>query len=127
MNAWDNAAACNPHTALRSKHALAVRFSVCKRALACLPCRAVEESLMSMEHPRVISAASFSPITGNAIMTTCGDNRLRIWDDASRADEVPSRELVHSHDFNRYLTPFKAVWDPKDTTERTVVIGRYAR
>jgi DNA damage-binding protein 2 len=79
-----------------------------------------------MEHPRVISAASFSPCTGNAIMTTCGDNRIRIWDDVSRAGEAPSRQLVHSHDFNRYLTPFKAVWDPKDTTERTVVVGRYA-
>ena len=58
-------------------------------------------------------------------MTTCGDNRLRIWDDVARADGPPSRELVHSHDFNRYLSPFKAQWDPKDATERTVVIGRY--
>jgi DNA damage-binding protein 2 len=57
-------------------------------------------------------------------MTTGGDNRIRIWDDVSQAGEPASRELVHSHDFNRYLTPFKAVWDPKDITERTVVIGR---
>ena len=65
------------------------------------------ESVLSLAHPRVISAAAFSPRTGHAIMTTCSDNRLRIWDDVSRADGDPSRELVHSHDFNRYLSPFK--------------------
>jgi DNA damage-binding protein 2 len=31
-----------------------------------------------------------------------------------------------SHDFNRYLTPFRAEFDPKDPTERTVVCGRCA-
>ena len=34
-------------------------------------------------------------------------------------------QIVHSHDFNRYLSPFKAVWDAKDPTENLVVIGRY--
>jgi hypothetical protein len=84
------------------------------------------EDILALAHPRVISAASFSPRTGHAVMTTCGDNRLRIWDDVSRAVGEPSRELVHSHDFNRYLSPFKAVWDPKDPTERTIMIGRCA-
>lgn len=32
---------------------------------------------------------------------------------------------MHSHDFNRHLTPFKAEFDPKDHRERLVVIGRY--
>lgn len=36
----------------------------------------------------------------------------------------PDRAVVHSHDFNRYLTPFRAEWDHKDPTERTVVVGR---
>lgn len=36
----------------------------------------------------------------------------------------PSREIIHSHDFNRYLTPFRAEWDPKDPLEHFVVIGR---
>ncbi len=39
---------------------------------------------------------------------------------------APDREIVHSHDFNRYLTPFRAEWDPKDASERLFVIGRYA-
>lgn len=57
-------------------------------------------------------------------MSTCADNRLRVWDDVLRACDTPDREIVHSHDFNRYLTNFQAVFDPKDSAERTMVIGR---
>ena len=51
--------------------------------------------------------------------------RLRVWDYVLSANEAPDREIVHSHDFNRYLTPFRAEWDPKDSAERTFVVGRY--
>ena len=50
--------------------------------------------------------------------------RLRIWDLVTQADGPPDREIVHSHDFNRYLTPFRAEWDPKDPYERLAVVGR---
>ena len=50
--------------------------------------------------------------------------RLRIWDYLLSAPDLPDREIVHSHDFNRYLTPFRAEWDPKDQSERTIVVGR---
>lgn len=46
-------------------------------------------------------------------MSTCTDNRLRVWDNLYAGVEAPTREIVHSQDFNRYLTPFRAVWDPK--------------
>jgi DNA damage-binding protein 2 len=70
-------------------------------------------SLCSLEHKRVVNSAYFSPITGNKILTTSQDNRLRIWDSIFGNMASPSREIVHSHDFNRHLTPFKAEWDPK--------------
>ncbi|KAK9811590.1 hypothetical protein WJX72_006636 [[Myrmecia] bisecta] len=81
--------------------------------------------LASLAHKAVVNAAYFSPITGGKIMTTCIDNRLRIWDSVYSTDRDPDREIVHSHDFNRYLTPFRAEWDPKDPNERLLVIGRY--
>ena len=34
------------------------------------------------------------------------------------------REIVHSQNFNRYLTAFRAEWDPKDPAERLIVCGR---
>jgi len=58
-------------------------------------------------------------------LTTCQDNRIRVWDYIFGDLQSPSREIVHSHDFNRHLTPFKAEWDPKDYTETVAVVGRY--
>ncbi|KAK1264912.1 Protein DAMAGED DNA-BINDING 2 [Acorus gramineus] len=81
--------------------------------------------LESLAHGRVVNSAYFSPLTGMKILTTSQDNRIRVWDSIFGNLERPSREVVHSHDFNRHLTPFKAEWDPKDPSESLVVIGRY--
>ncbi|KAK7300953.1 hypothetical protein RJT34_11806 [Clitoria ternatea] len=82
-------------------------------------------SLFNLEHKRVVNSAYFSPISGSKILTTSQDNRLRIWDSIFGNMDTPSREIVHSHDFNRHLTPFKAEWDPKDPSESLAVVGRY--
>ncbi|KAF5204932.1 Dna damage-binding protein [Thalictrum thalictroides] len=82
-------------------------------------------SLADLPHRRVVNSAYFSPQSGCKILTTSQDNRIRIWDSIFGDLETPSREIVHSHDFNRHLTPFRAEWDPKDPSESLAVIGRY--
>ncbi|KAG8371494.1 hypothetical protein BUALT_Bualt13G0093500 [Buddleja alternifolia] len=82
-------------------------------------------SIHNLSHKRVVNSAYFSPQTGSKILTTSQDNRLRIWDSIFGNLDSPSREIVHSHDFNRHLTPFRAEWDPKDISESLVVVGRY--
>jgi len=84
-----------------------------------------DNCLAQLTHPRVVTAAYFSPFSGNKIMTTCLDNRIRVWDNLCADLSEPSREIVHSHNFNRYITSFKAEWDPKDRSECLAVIGRY--
>ncbi|KAF9620459.1 hypothetical protein IFM89_012636 [Coptis chinensis] len=84
-----------------------------------------QSSLVDLPHKRVVNAAYFSPRSGSKILTTAQDNRIRIWDSIFGNLESPSREIVHSHDFNRHLTPFRAEWDPKDPSESLAVIGRY--
>ncbi|KAF3777410.1 DAMAGED DNA-BINDING 2 protein [Nymphaea thermarum] len=79
----------------------------------------------SLAHGRVVNSAYFSPLTGNKILTTSQDNRIRVWNSIFGNLERPSREIVHSHDFNRHLTCFRAEWDPKDPSESLAVIGRY--
>ncbi|XP_039808245.1 DNA damage-binding protein 2-like isoform X2 [Panicum virgatum] len=81
--------------------------------------------LANLAHGRVVNSGYFSPQSGNKILTTCQDNRIRVWDYIFGDLQSPSREIVHSHDFNRHLTPFKAEWDPKDYTETVAVVGRY--
>ncbi|XP_057536342.1 protein DAMAGED DNA-BINDING 2 [Amaranthus tricolor] len=85
----------------------------------------VGSSLANLAHRRVVNSACFSPHTGSKILTTSQDNRIRVWDSIFANMETPSREIVHSHDFNRHLTAFRAEWDPKDSTESLAVIGRY--
>ncbi|KMT19205.1 hypothetical protein BVRB_1g015970 [Beta vulgaris subsp. vulgaris] len=82
-------------------------------------------SLGNLAHRRVVNSAYFSPHTGSKILTTAQDNRIRVWDSIFVNMDSPSREIVHSHDFNRHLTAFRAEWDPKDSSESLVVIGRY--
>ncbi|CAI9106960.1 OLC1v1006212C1 [Oldenlandia corymbosa var. corymbosa] len=82
-------------------------------------------SLYDLAHKRVVNSAYFSPVSGSKILTTAQDNRLRVWDSIFGTLDTPSREIVHSHDFNRHLTPFRAEWDPKDPSESLVVVGRY--
>ncbi|KAI3906601.1 hypothetical protein MKW98_009509 [Papaver atlanticum] len=84
-----------------------------------------ESSLASLPHGSVVNSAYFSPVSGSKILTTSIDNRLRVWDCVFSNLDNPSREIVHSHSFNRYLTPFRAEWDPKDPSESLAVIGRY--
>ncbi|CAJ1970632.1 unnamed protein product [Sphenostylis stenocarpa] len=84
-----------------------------------------ETSIYDLKHKRVVNSAFFSPLSGTKILTTSQDNRLRIWDSIFGNMDSPSREIVHSHDFNRHLTPFKAEWDPKDPSESLAVVGRY--
>ncbi len=72
-----------------------------------------DSCLAELPHSRVVTSAYFSPVTGTKILTTCQDNRIRVWDNICADLTTCSREIVHSHDFNRYLTSFKAEWDPK--------------
>lgn len=82
--------------------------------------------LGAWKHPRVINAAAFSPLSGRKLLSTCQDNRLRVWDYlVGFGEKPPDREIVHSHTFNRYLTPFRAEWDHKDPGERLLLCGRY--
>ncbi|XP_071720570.1 protein DAMAGED DNA-BINDING 2 [Rutidosis leptorrhynchoides] len=84
-----------------------------------------DSCIYGLPHKRVVNSAYFSPLSGSKIVTTSIDNRIRVWDSVCGNLDTPSREIVHSHDFNRHLTPFRAEWDPKDPSESLVVIGRY--
>jgi DNA damage-binding protein 2 len=94
---------------------------------ASAPAKPLALALATLAHPRVVNSACFSPHSGRKLLTTCQDNRLRVWDCLScrPSDDAPDREIVHSHDFSRFLTAFRASWDPKDASENALVIGRY--
>ncbi|NXD65392.1 WDR76 protein, partial [Eolophus roseicapillus] len=59
-------------------------------------------------HTKSVASAYFSPVTGSRVVTVCADNNLS-----------------HNNYTGRWLTRFRAVWDPKQ--EHCFVVGSMAR
>uniref|UniRef100_A0A8C2UDD7 WD repeat-containing protein 76 n=1 Tax=Coturnix japonica TaxID=93934 RepID=A0A8C2UDD7_COTJA len=59
-------------------------------------------------HSKSVASAYFSPISGHRVVTVCADDKLR-----------------HNNNTGRWLTRFRAVWDPKQ--EQCFVVGSMAR
>ncbi|XP_018416861.1 PREDICTED: WD repeat-containing protein 76 [Nanorana parkeri] len=77
-------------------------------------------------HTRIVQSAYFSPVTGNRILTTCADDRLRVFDSSSLGSTVPLLTSIRHNNFTgRWLSRFQAVWDPKQ--EDCFVIGSMER
>ncbi|XP_078666187.1 WD repeat-containing protein 76-like isoform X2 [Branchiostoma floridae x Branchiostoma belcheri] len=66
------------------------------------------------QHSRSVSSAYFSPASGSRILTTCFDDRIRVFDTSAIGQQTvkPLRELRHNNQTGRWLTPFRAVWVP---------------
>lgn len=77
-------------------------------------------------HSLSISSAYFSPTTGNRVLTSCLDNRIRIYDTSASISKAP---LVTSIGYNmqtgRWLSKLAAAWDPKQ--EDCFVVGSMER
>ncbi|KAF5925491.1 hypothetical protein HPG69_001937 [Diceros bicornis minor] len=77
------------------------------------------------EHTKSIASAYFSPLTGNRVVTTCADCKLRIFDSSRISSQIPLLTTIrHNTITGRWLTRFRAVWDPKQ--EDCVIVGSMA-
>ncbi|NXC14656.1 WDR76 protein, partial [Corythaeola cristata] len=67
------------------------------------------EAVSSLKgHTKSVASAYFSPVTGNRVVTVCADDKLR-----------------HNNNTGRWLSRFRAIWDPKQ--EDCFVVGSMAR
>lgn len=77
-------------------------------------------------HTKSVASAYFSPVTGSRVVTVCADNKLRVYDTTSLSPTVTALSTVsHNTNTGRWLTRFRAVWDPKQ--EHCFVVGSMAR
>ncbi|NXT81368.1 WDR76 protein, partial [Zapornia atra] len=84
-------------------------------------------------HTKSVASAYFSPVTGNRVVTVCADDKLRTGKDGTETHRIhreprfPPSFPPHRHNNNtgRWLTRFRAVWDPKQ--EDCFVVGSMAR
>ncbi|XP_073921944.1 WD repeat-containing protein 76 isoform X3 [Castor canadensis] len=77
------------------------------------------------EHTKSIASAYFSPVTGNRVVTTCADCKLRVFDSSCISSQVPLLTTIRYNTITgRWLTRFRAVWDPKQ--EDCFIVGSMA-
>ncbi|XP_069766660.1 WD repeat-containing protein 76-like [Narcine bancroftii] len=75
---------------------------------------------------KYVSSAYFSPVTGNRLVTTSMDDRIRVFDTSAIISKIPCvTSIIHNNFTGRWLTKFQAVWDPK--REDCFVVGSMAR
>uniref|UniRef100_A0ACB8E515 WD repeat-containing protein 76 n=2 Tax=Sphaerodactylus townsendi TaxID=933632 RepID=A0ACB8E515_9SAUR len=77
-------------------------------------------------HSKSVASAYFSPVTGNRVVTTCADDYLRIFGTHCLSSMAPILTTIrHNNNTGRWLTRFRAVWDPK--RDDCIVVGSMAR
>uniref|UniRef100_A0A8C5LIY9 WD repeat-containing protein 76 n=1 Tax=Jaculus jaculus TaxID=51337 RepID=A0A8C5LIY9_JACJA len=77
------------------------------------------------EHTKSIASAYFSPVTGNRVVTTCADSKLRVFDSSCISSQIPLLTTIrHNTITGRWLTRFQAMWDPKQ--EDCFLVGSMA-
>lgn len=82
--------------------------------------RMVQEKVKEYQYGRAVTSVYFHPASSDYLLSTCYDDHLRIHD--TRQDKVT--EVRHNNQTGRWITPFKAVWDPKSSAkESRIIIG----
>ncbi|XP_009866199.1 PREDICTED: WD repeat-containing protein 76 [Apaloderma vittatum] len=76
-------------------------------------------------HTKSVASAYFSPVTGNRVVTVCADDKLRVYDTTSLTSVALLSTIRHNNNTGRWLTRFRAIWDPK--REDCFVVGSMAR
>ncbi|XP_068266515.1 WD repeat-containing protein 76 isoform X2 [Nyctibius grandis] len=77
-------------------------------------------------HTKSVASAYFSPVTGSRVVTVCADDKLRVYDTSSLAPTVAALSTIRRNcNTGRWLTRFRAIWDPKQ--EDCFVVGSMAR
>uniref|UniRef100_A0A673J4Q5 WD repeat-containing protein 76 n=1 Tax=Sinocyclocheilus rhinocerous TaxID=307959 RepID=A0A673J4Q5_9TELE len=77
-------------------------------------------------HSCSVSSAFFSPLTGNRVLTTCMDNKIRIFDTSQMDGRTPVlKSIMHNMQTGQWLSKLSAVWDPKQ--QECFVIGSVDR
>ncbi|XP_007472513.2 WD repeat-containing protein 76 isoform X1 [Monodelphis domestica] len=88
--------------------------------------RGMKPLISLTEHMKSLASAYFSPVTGNRVVTTCADDNLRVFDTSCMVSNIPLLTRIrHNNNTGRWLTRFRANWDPKQ--EDCFIVGSMAR
>ncbi|CAB4002236.1 WD repeat-containing 76-like [Paramuricea clavata] len=72
-------------------------------------------------HNRSVTSAYFSPLDGKYVLSTSWDDTVKVLEQTSSSKLEVKRNFRHFNQTNRWLSAFKATWDPRNG--RGFVIG----
>lgn len=78
------------------------------------------------QYNRAVTSVHFHPINPNYLVSTCYDDHIRIHNLLTNN----TIEKAHNNQTGRWITPFKAIWDPKSAfniSESMILIGNMNR
>ncbi|PJF16900.1 hypothetical protein PSACC_03286 [Paramicrosporidium saccamoebae] len=82
------------------------------------------DMLARFEYRRAVTSVFFHPQIRDALVSTCYDDTVRIHQ-GFLADKATELQISHNNQTGRWITPFRAIWDPKSTDEKGshVIVG----
>lgn len=83
------------------------------------------DMVVRFEYKRAVTSVFFHPYMREALVSTCYDDSVRIHQDFISGGNPTELRIVHNNQTGRWITPFRAKWDPKSTDElhSHVVVG----
>lgn len=83
------------------------------------------EAVHTLPFRRSVTSVYFHPTDASRLLSTCYDDHVRIHYNVSGAEgELREAAMTHNNQTGRWITNFKAVWDPKT---RLAVVGNMNR
>ncbi|NWV68814.1 WDR76 protein, partial [Malurus elegans] len=84
-------------------------------------------------HKRSVASAYFSPVTGSRVVTVCADDKLRVFNSKNtqallifkKQSKSKPKRTASQNLAGRWLSRFRAVWDPKQ--EHCFLVGSLAQ
>lgn len=77
--------------------------------------------LAKFDYKRAVTAVNFHPTKADSLVSTCYDDHVRIHHNAL-SDKPIELAVRHNNQTGRWITTFKACWDPKSNNEHGHVI-----
>ena len=80
------------------------------------------QALHTLTFRRSVTSVYFNPSDSNKIISTCYDDHVRVHYNLTKgsADTHLHSEMSHNNQTGRWITNFKAVWDPKSANYAVV-------
>ena len=90
----------------------------------------VSQPVTTLEFHRAVTAVNFHPVLRDCLVTTCYDDYVRIHTGIFAKSGGNTVNVPHNNQTGRWITTFKAIWDPKSTSDllhSSVIVGNMNR